>query len=425
MNFSCSICMELFGTNCAIATIPCGHVFHEACIKRWHSAEKNCSLCRKKCKAEEISKLYLSESESSIKSTDICTEYERKIHNLNKEIHGLKVDKQKVNFSELNLKNLRLKEENLRLQLGWNEWEKKYLTLNETLLESQEDNTKLSEKLQDRNFQIIMGDYGSLCTSIGTIKCLLCGGDKIYPGPRYQNHLIHDHGVVHDVEYLIKSSIHKREHKGQLPNFFDQSLQEFANKEESESASKNTDICTKYDRKILNLKKEIHDLKVIKRKVKFGELNLENLRFKDEIEKLKVELNEWERKYLILNETLLESQEDNNKLTEKLKDLKCHEKHTQNRLRNEINMAYSKVSDIRSNLKMKIEEIEKAKREIVKLEAKLATSSLCLLCPPRWNSKRKQQQLQDKSATIKSPPKKKMKEQLVADSNVPVSTHTT
>ena len=52
---------------------------------------------------------------------------------------------------------------------------------------------------------------------IGTINCLLCGGTQIYPGPRYQNHLIHEHGVVFDAEYLIKVSIHKRD-KGQLPD---------------------------------------------------------------------------------------------------------------------------------------------------------------------------------------------------------------
>ena len=48
---------------------------------------------------------------------------------------------------------------------------------------------------------------------IGTINCLLCGGTQIYPGPKYQNHLIHEHGVVFDVEYLIKISILKRDHK--------------------------------------------------------------------------------------------------------------------------------------------------------------------------------------------------------------------
>ena len=252
MNFSCSICMESFGTNCVIVTVPCAHVFHEACIKKWHIEEKNCAVCRKKCKAEEISKLFISESETAVKNTDICTKYERKIISLNKEIHDLKVDKQKVNFSELNLKNLRLTAENARLQLGWNECEKKCFTLNENLLESQEDNNKLSEKLQD---------------------------------------------------------------------------------------------------------------------------------------------------------------------------LKCYERQTQNTLRNEIDAAFSKVIDIRSDLKMQIAETEKAKREIVKLEAKLATPSFC---PPSWNNKRKQQRLQDESATIKSPPKKKRNEteheQPAADSNVPVST---
>ena len=149
MNFSCSICMESFGTNCVIVTVPCAHVFHEACIKKWHIEEKNCAVCRKKCKAEEISKLFMSENESAIKDTDICNEYEGKILTLKKEIHDLNADKQKVNFSELNEKNLRLKAEIVSLELGWKECEKKCFTLNGNLLESQEDNIKLSTKLQD------------------------------------------------------------------------------------------------------------------------------------------------------------------------------------------------------------------------------------------------------------------------------------
>ena len=26
--------------------------------------------------------------------------------------------------------------------------------------------------------------------SIRTLKCILCGGNQIYPGPRYENHLV-------------------------------------------------------------------------------------------------------------------------------------------------------------------------------------------------------------------------------------------
>jgi len=150
MYFSCSICMESFGTNCAIAKISCGHVFHEACIKRWHSAENNCSLCRKKFKAEEISKLFMSENESALKDNNICIKYERKILDLKKEIHDLNnCNILTDDKSELNLENLRLKGENLRLEKDNLKWQRNYGILHEASLEIQEDNHKLSTKLQD------------------------------------------------------------------------------------------------------------------------------------------------------------------------------------------------------------------------------------------------------------------------------------
>merc|ERR1712051_670926 len=116
MNFSCSICMESFGTNCAIAAIPCGHAFHEDCIKKWHFSEKNCAICRKKCKAKEISKLFMSENESAIKDTNVSIKYEEKILKFKKEIQRLKVNNVKLSDqSELNEENIRLNEENIRV----------------------------------------------------------------------------------------------------------------------------------------------------------------------------------------------------------------------------------------------------------------------------------------------------------------------
>ena len=56
---------------------------------------------------------------------------------------------------------------------------------------------------------------------ITTINCLLCGGAQKYPGPRYQSHLKIEHGVVFNAEYLIKTSIHKIDHEGHLPDFID------------------------------------------------------------------------------------------------------------------------------------------------------------------------------------------------------------
>ena len=117
MEISCAICMESFGTSCDIAAIPCGHVFHEACIKKWQGAQKNCAQCRQMCRAEEILRLYVSQNESALKGNDVRTEYEEKILKLEKEIHNLEFDKLKLgDNSELSLENLRLKAENLRLE---------------------------------------------------------------------------------------------------------------------------------------------------------------------------------------------------------------------------------------------------------------------------------------------------------------------
>ena len=50
-----------------------------------------------------------------------------------------------------------------------------------------------------------------------TITCFLCGGIHIYPGPRFENHLINEHGAVFDVEFLIQIALYKKEN-GDLPN---------------------------------------------------------------------------------------------------------------------------------------------------------------------------------------------------------------
>ena len=117
MEMSCAICMESFGTSCDIAAIPCGHVFHETCIKKWQGAQQNCAQCRQMCRAEEILRLYVSQNESALKGNNVRTEYEEKILKLEKEIHNLEFDKLKLgDNSELSLENLRLKAENLRLE---------------------------------------------------------------------------------------------------------------------------------------------------------------------------------------------------------------------------------------------------------------------------------------------------------------------
>ncbi|MQM05687.1 hypothetical protein Taro_038498 [Colocasia esculenta] len=43
---SCPICYESLGGGAKVATTPCGHGFHEACIGRWLSSRPTCPVCR-------------------------------------------------------------------------------------------------------------------------------------------------------------------------------------------------------------------------------------------------------------------------------------------------------------------------------------------------------------------------------------------
>ncbi len=51
-----------------------------------------------------------------------------------------------------------------------------------------------------------------------TLPCLLCGGVQIYPGPRYENHLVNEHGVIFDIAFIVEASIHKQK-TGSVPCF--------------------------------------------------------------------------------------------------------------------------------------------------------------------------------------------------------------
>ena len=174
MDFCCAICLESFGISCEIATIPCGHVFHEACIKKWHSAHKQCSQCRKMCESEEILRIFISETENGLKDNNLRIKYEERILNLKKEICNLKADKlgeeSEINLKTANLelkaKNLKLEEEtltlkakNLKLEEENLKFEKKNVELQSSQVrnceeheELHEENIKLSRKLQNLKF---------------------------------------------------------------------------------------------------------------------------------------------------------------------------------------------------------------------------------------------------------------------------------
>ncbi|XP_073035306.1 E3 ubiquitin-protein ligase RING1-like [Primulina eburnea] len=43
---SCSICLEDFYTGCEVLSMPCSHIFHEDCIKKWLKTSHYCPICR-------------------------------------------------------------------------------------------------------------------------------------------------------------------------------------------------------------------------------------------------------------------------------------------------------------------------------------------------------------------------------------------
>lgn len=71
--FGCPICDIEFKVNerKRICTIPCGHVFHEKCLKRWFHVQmqemrrSNCPKCRATTYESQMIRLFLHETDSN------------------------------------------------------------------------------------------------------------------------------------------------------------------------------------------------------------------------------------------------------------------------------------------------------------------------------------------------------------------------
>jgi len=69
----------------------------------------------------------------------------------------------------------------------------------------------LDSLLQEIHRLNIISDskMSSVPVSPSTLACILCGGAQLYPGHRYRNHLVHEHGVIFGADFLIQSSLLK------------------------------------------------------------------------------------------------------------------------------------------------------------------------------------------------------------------------
>lgn len=45
---TCSLCLEEYGVNERVTTLPCEHMFHGDCIVKWLLRTDTCPLCRRK-----------------------------------------------------------------------------------------------------------------------------------------------------------------------------------------------------------------------------------------------------------------------------------------------------------------------------------------------------------------------------------------
>lgn len=50
----CTICLDSLEKNNSVATLECGHEFHNCCIKDWMKIKKTCPICRKKIKIKKF-----------------------------------------------------------------------------------------------------------------------------------------------------------------------------------------------------------------------------------------------------------------------------------------------------------------------------------------------------------------------------------
>ncbi|XP_022751160.1 uncharacterized protein LOC111299903 [Durio zibethinus] len=68
----CSICTDEFLDGDEVASMPCGHVYHDGCIIRWLETSHLCPLCRRKNFSQIFNVLYLSFIACNISIVSIC-----------------------------------------------------------------------------------------------------------------------------------------------------------------------------------------------------------------------------------------------------------------------------------------------------------------------------------------------------------------
>ena len=162
MNAACSTCFGSFTSISNISAIPCGHVFHTDCIKKWlQNGSNSCSQCRKSFQRKEITKLFFSTSHSE---NDLMLELEEAKNEA--EERSLKFQKQNVDLqaeiSDVKNENLDLRKENFKFR-------EENLQLSRHLKDLQK-NTEIKEKTSNKRIEELTKENKNLNSEEGNPK---------------------------------------------------------------------------------------------------------------------------------------------------------------------------------------------------------------------------------------------------------------
>lgn len=85
MRIYCEICTELFDETKYVASTPCGHVFHESCIKKWFNYSLTCPKCRNPVEEAHTIRLFFSVFASQAESNEYL---ENEVNSLKALVHS-------------------------------------------------------------------------------------------------------------------------------------------------------------------------------------------------------------------------------------------------------------------------------------------------------------------------------------------------
>lgn len=109
----CIICQEDIFTGSA-SCVPCGHVFHTSCVKRWLLTNYSCPVCRKVCCSTSLLKLFLnadrdssSHSSARRRQSDVPRPETNRSDNIPELIRNIASTLRNPNTNERNFQRLR------------------------------------------------------------------------------------------------------------------------------------------------------------------------------------------------------------------------------------------------------------------------------------------------------------------------------